>query len=396
MPEDPDLPQVLGAEFIARPHPILRRLRRTGSVTKVRTPSGAEVWVVTRARDVRAGLADPRLVTAATSTYPEPGAGALQVSLLDYAPADHARLRRLAASCFTPARAQAHRPAIEAIAEDLVTRLATTARADLLTEFAYPLAGRVTATVFGLAGPSTYAAVVMLAAKPRRSPEDRRRAVAAIEAAIEAAVQDRIGHLRNGDDVFSAIVGAWRASADPVTREELLSLCGMLVLAGFETTAQMLCLAVLAVLTRPELARRLRDDPGAVPGAVEELLRWDAPGPFTTRRHATEDIELGGSVIPAGSTVLLSIMAANRDPDAHPAPDVLDLERRERHLAFGLGPHFCLGAPLARLSLTVALTTLLRGCPDLALAVPPTRLRWAGSHLNRGLAALPVFPSGPG
>jgi cytochrome P450 len=236
---------------------------------------------------------------------------------------------------------------------------------------------------------------LVLVTRSRHTVHEVRAAIAAIDAVVESEVGRRVDRGHDGEDILSAIVRAWRARRDEVSREELLSLIGMLLLAGFETTAQMLSLAMVAVLTHPHLLDGLRRDPAAVPDALEELLRWDSPGPFT-RRIALEDIELGGVVIPAGSRVMLSLLAANRDPEGRPDPDTLDPERIEGgHLTFGLGPHYCLGAPLARIELTVALSTLLCRCPDLTLAVPAAELPWEGSHLHRGLSALPVLPSGP-
>ena len=388
---------VLDADFAARPAPTLERLRRTCPVAKVRTPAGAEVWLVTRECDVRASLLDSRIVPAGTPTRPKPGARALQVSLLNYAPADHARLRRLATSCFTPSRVQAHRPVIEAIAQDLAGRLAGERHTDLLADFAYPFAGRTVCELFGVAQADRgrfCASSIVLVAKPPHSGEKRREATRVFEDVIESEVSSRIHQVGNRSGILSSIVTAWRDTREQVSREELLSLCGMLLQAGFETTAQMLCLAMVAILTHPPILDRLRRSPDTAPGMLDELLRWDAPGPFV-RRWAQADIEIGGTAIPAGSTVLLSIMAANRDPDDRPDPGSLDPDRAEggRHLAFGLGPHYCMGAPLARLMLEIALATLLGRHPDMALAVPADDLPWQGTHLNRGLSALPVLIS---
>jgi cytochrome P450 len=252
---------------------------------------------------------------------------------------------------------------------------------------------------------------VTLVTMPRRSRRERDEALDAITAVVQSEVGRRIDQGdrdrdrggdgdgdrdrdRDGDrDILSTVVHAGQSSRAQVSPEELMSLCGMLLLAGFDTTAQMLCVAVVGILTHPPLLDRLRKDPAAVSDVLEELLRWDSPAPFATKRTALEDIELADTVIPAGDKVLLSIMAANRDPEGRPNADIVDLDRSQggHHLAFGLGPHYCLGAPLARLALEVALTTLLRRCPDLALAVPPTTLPWTGTHVSRVLAALPVL-----
>jgi hypothetical protein len=352
------------------------------------------------------------------------------VSLLNYAPADHARLRRLVTPAFTPARIQAYRPAIEEIAQDLADRLGAgpqagpahpralagagaglagaRRRADLLGEFAYPFAGRAVCEAFGIGADNRahlYEGSLALVAKPRRSSQERAHAAGIVNTVVESEVSRHIAVLNSrvdhdtagadGDGVLAAVVRTWRLGRVQASKEELLSVCGMLVLAGLETTAQMLCLALVAILSHPPVLGRLRRSPGTVAGMLDELLRWDAPGPFS-RRLAVTDVELGGTVIPAGGRVLLSTMGANRDPGWRADPDVFDPARAGggRHLAFGLGAHYCLGASLARLKLTIAISALIRRWPDMALAVPVSKLTWAGSYVNRGLTALPVDLTG--
>jgi cytochrome P450 len=154
----------------------------------------------------------------------------------------------------------------------------------------------------------------------------------------------------------------------------------------------MIGLAVLALLGHPEEYARLRADPALLPGAVDELLRWDTPGPFATRRTALADVPVGDTVIPAGSGVLLAVMAANRDPRAHAGPDRLDLGRRgaARHLSFGAGPHYCVGAALAKLELSAALTALTTHWPHARLADPGQAPAFSGGHQHRRLDALHV------
>jgi cytochrome P450 len=164
----------------------------------------------------------------------------------------------------------------------------------------------------------------------------------------------------------------------------------LLLVAGHETTVNLIGNGMLALLRHPERLAELRADPELTPRAVEEFLRFDGPVDLATFRHTTEPVEIGGTVIPPGEVVLVALASANRDPEQYPAADDLDLHRDASHLAFGFGLHHCLGAPLARLEGDVAFRTLLARFPDLALACEPDELTWRSSILLRGLTRLPV------
>jgi cytochrome P450 len=165
----------------------------------------------------------------------------------------------------------------------------------------------------------------------------------------------------------------------------------LLLVAGYETTANLIGSGTLALLLHPNQLARLRRDPALLPSAVEELLRFCAPVATSTIRYAAEDVTLGGQVIPRGDMVLVVVMAANRDPARFPSPDTLDITRADnKHLEFGHGNHYCLGAPLARLEGEIALGTLLRRMPGLRLGVAPEALTWRPGFVMRGLVKLPV------
>lgn len=191
-------------------------------------------------------------------------------------------------------------------------------------------------------------------------------------------------------DLVSALAAA-RESDDRLTADEVLSLIVLLLTAGHETTVNLVGTGTLALLRHPDQLARLRDDPGLAPTAVEELLRFVSPAETATERYAREDMEIAGVPVPRGALVLLVLAAANRDPAQFTDPDRLDLARTpNRHLAFGQGLHYCLGAPLARLEAGVALPALLRRVPDLRPAVPEEALRWRGGLVLRGVESLPV------
>jgi cytochrome P450 len=192
------------------------------------------------------------------------------------------------------------------------------------------------------------------------------------------------------DDLISALVQAEEAG-DKLSEDELLGMVFLLLIAGHETTVNLIGNGVLALLEHPEQLRRLRNDPSLIKSAVEELLRYDGPVETSTERFAGEDVAIGGTIIPKGEMVLVVIAAADRDPERFPEPDTLDIARMEnKHVAFGKGIHHCLGAPLARMEGQIAIGTLIERMPNLRLKGSPESLSWRPGMVLRGLKALPM------
>lgn len=395
------LPEPLGAGFLARPAETLAGIRETCPVARVGTPAGRPAWLVTRAEDVRAGFLDPRL-SLSGGRVPDPTVRrrALEVSLVNYDAPDHTRIRRLATPALTPARMAAHRERIERAAAELLDA-ADAARGggpvELMDAFARPFAFRSLCEVFDVPEgerAALYEPVACLADKTGRTAAEIEGSVDRIDAFVRGTMARRAAV--PGDDVVSRVLVAWQEQGG-ATEDEVASLLAMLLLAGFDSTVQAIGMSVVALLGHQDVQRSLREEPARIPRAVDELLRWDTPGPFSTKRVALEDVRFGDTVIPAGSGVLLSVAAANHDPRCHADPGTLDPDRStaSRHLTFGLGPHYCPGSALARLELTVALTGLLGRWNRLEPAVPLDELSWGGGYLHRRLAALPVRPGGP-
>ncbi|MEY2242117.1 cytochrome P450 [Streptomyces sp. BF23-18] len=396
------MPEPLGAAFLARPEETLAEIRETCPVARIRTPAGRPAWLLTRAEDVRAGFLDPRL-SLSGGHVPDPGVRrrALDVTLVNYDPPDHTRIRRLATPALTPARMAAHRGRIERAAGDLLDA-ADAARGqgplELMDAFARPFAFRSLCEVFEVREEeraALYEPVALLADKAGCSVRAVEESVARIDAFVRGEMTRRTAD--PGDDVVSRVLAAWRHQGG-ATEDEVASLLAMLLLAGFDSTVQAIGMSVVALLGHRDVQDSLRDEPSRIPRAVDELLRWDTPGPFSTKRVALEDVRFGDTVIPAGSGVLLSVAAANHDPRCHADPGTLDPDRDTagRHLTFGLGPHYCPGSALARLELTVALTVILGRWQRLEPAVPLNELAWGGGYLHRRLAALPVLPYASG
>jgi cytochrome P450 len=308
-------------------------------------------------------------------------------------PPDHTRLRRLVQKVFTPRRA-ALRPRAEEIAAGLLDEMAA-ARGDvidLLGAYARPLPIAVLCELLGIPVADRAWIAVTVAAYDERAEHQRvERELAAYFAELFAARR-----AEPGDDLVSALVVARDnadagEAADGLAGNELLSTVFLLVMAGFDTTVNLIASGTLALLTHPGEMARLRQDPSLLPAAVEELLRFTNPVNHANDRFTTEDVPVGDVVIPAGEWVLPAISSANRDPAQFPDPDRLDLGRdTSGHVAFGHGVHHCLGAPLARMEAEVALGALLARFPRMSLAVPPEELRWRPVSLMNGLESLPV------
>ena len=380
------------------PAGFFARLRESRPVAPVRMPGYGRAWMVTRYADVRTVLSDPRL---ARDVRRWPGGGrsrpgeatGVYAHMLHADPPDHTRLRRVVQKAFTP-RLAALSPRAEEIAAGLLDEMAA-ARGDvidLLGAYARPLPVTVLCELLGIPAADRARITVTVTAYDNRAEHQR------VERELAAYFTELIAARRAepGDDLVSALVlardsAADEGAADGLTGSELLATLYLLVMAGFDTTVNLIASGTLALLTHPAEMARLRADPSLLPAAVEELLRFTSPVNHANDRFTTEDVPVGGVVIPAGEWVLPATSSANRDPARFPGPDRLDLGRdTSGHVAFGYGIHYCLGAPLARMEAEVALGALLLRFPGMSLAVPAEELRWRPVSLMNGLESLPV------
>lgn len=391
--------------FKADPFPFYARLREESPVHPVEVPRFGRAYLVTRHTDVTAAFRDERLVkdrrSAQTAEQFARGPripralSALERGMLSLDGEDHARLRALVHQAFTPRRIEAVRDEAEVLAEELLdaalAKAGRTGRFDLVADYALPLPLTLIARILGV--PERDNArfrswTVALLSLARGNPLPKIPSVLLFLRYLRRLVAERTRHPTG--DLVSALAAA-RESDDRLTADEVLSLIVLLLTAGHETTVNLVGTGTLALLRHPDQLARLRDDPGLAPTAVEELLRFVSPAETATERYAREDMEIAGVPVPRGALVLLVLAAANRDPAQFTDPDRLDLARTpNRHLAFGQGLHYCLGAPLARLEVGVALPALLRRVPDLRPAVPEQALRWRGGLVLRGVESLPV------
>jgi cytochrome P450 len=353
-------------------------------------------------RDPRIMVDDAAMLDRAVPGWREhPALVALSSSILSLNGPDHTRVRRLAASAFTPRRVAELRDAVEAQADALVDDLAKATDdgsvADFMATFAFPLPVGIICALLG----------VPVSDRDWLRPHAERLTAAqemqpgTLEAADGAALELREylsalvaeRRARPQDDFTTALVEAQEADGDRLSDDELIANLILLFVAGYETVTNLLGNGLTILLNHPERADKLRSDAALAPAYVEELLRIDAPVQVTSR-WATDDVEIDGKTIPRHTIVLLLLGAANRDPARFPDPDRFDPDRpNNRALAFGAGPHFCLGAALARLEAQVAFPLLLRRLPGLALAAAPTVRR--DRLATRGYATVPVTVSHP-
>jgi cytochrome P450 len=359
------------------------------------------IWWVTRYEDAEAVLLDDeRFVRDPRLALPPDQLGSelpeffafIDSNMLNRDGDDHLRLRRLVSKAFTPRMIEQLRPRVQEIADELIDRAAAAGEMELVSEFAFPLPITVIAELLGVpvADRESFRAWSAAMVSPPLDAAEAEQADAMLGAFVQyllALFAER--RQAPGEDLVSALV-AVEDGGDTLSEEELCSMIALLIVAGHETTVSLIGNATLALLTHPEQRAALEGDPSLLPRAVEELIRYDGPVERTLNRWAAVDVELGGQTIRRGDNVIVILGAADRDPDRFDAPDTLDLgAARERHLGFGRGSHFCLGAPLARLETEIALGTLLR-LPGLRLALAENELRWRPVPLFRSLVALPV------
>jgi cytochrome P450 len=389
----------LGRAFIQDPHALYRRLRAQAPAHRVVMWGGTHAWLVTRYAEARALLSDPRLSKDwrdLAEFFPpgnhDPHRSLLNSHMLHQDPPDHTRLRKLVTKAFTAGRVQKMRPNIVAIADELLDRVALAgaggAVVDLMQSYAVQLPLGVIGKLLGVPGDDRDN--FRIPVEPLLTSTDPAELISA-ENALAEMLAALIAQKRKlpADDLLSALVHASDVE-DRLSQNELLSTAFLLIVAGYETTVNLIGNGVLALLHNPSQLAALRADPSLMPAAVEEFLRFESPLNMATLRFSTETVWAGQVEIPAGQLVLVALLAANHDSRQYDDPDRLDVTRAPNpHLAFGHGIHHCVGAPLARLEGEIAIGRLLARFKRIALDSDVV-LHYRNSTLMRGLAALPV------
>ena len=382
----------LGADYFSDPYSVHARLRAQRPVAQVIMPGGAPAWLVTGYAQARAALTDPRLGKLPKDWRPDPDSilAALDLHMLNLDPPDHERLRKLVNKAFTARRVEELRPRITAISTALLDDMSTRREVDLLASFAFPLPITVICELLGVpvADRDQFRAWSATIVADTVSPAVFQSDAGAMVRYFQMLPAAR--RREPADDLLSALVAA-RDEEDRLSENELLSMTFLLLVAGHETTVNLIASGTLALLLNPGELARLRADRSLLGSAVEELQRYVNPVNNATFRFTGERVEIGGVPIGPNEVVLVSLSGANRDPSRYADPERLDLGRDSAgHLAFGHGIHYCLGAPLARLEAEIAFAVLLERFGSMTLAVPPSELRWRPSTLIHGLESLPV------
>ncbi|GBG36066.1 cytochrome P450 family protein [Mycobacterium montefiorense] len=389
----------LGRAFIQDPHPIYRRLRAQAPAHRVQIWGEAQAWLVTRYAEARALLADPRLSKdwqRLNGFFPptnnDPHRSLLNSHMLQQDPPDHTRLRKLLTKAFTAGSVRKMRRDIEVIADDLLDRMAIAATGDAVVDLIQSYAVALPLGVIGrlLGVPPDDRDCFRRYVEPSFTSTDPAELSVAENMLIDM-LTGLIAQKRKlpADDLLSALVHASDVD-DRLSPDELLSTAFLLILAGYETTVNLIGNGMLALLRNPSQLAALRDDLWLMPTAVEEFLRFESPLNTATMRFTTEPVRLGAVEIPAGQLVLIALLGANHDSSQFDNPHLLDVTRAPNpHLAFGHGIHHCLGAPLARLEGEIAIGRLLARFDRITLD-DNIILQYRNSTLMRGLTALPV------
>ncbi|WP_280442697.1 cytochrome P450 family protein [Nocardia brasiliensis] len=386
-------------EFLRDPHPTYDVLREDEPVCPVIMPTGERVWLVTKYSDVMRGLADPRLsnvqrrmnIVRPYSNMPAGVEPEIITDLLNVDPPSHGRLRRVIADLFTAPKAEAFRGHLQTLCDELLDTLTDRGVIDVIGDYAAPFASTATADLLGVPRAeherfrkwgNEIASVIL-----KTQGEDLTRPATD----LHGFVQDLINGKRNApdDDVLTHLTQAFDEQV--LDWDELSSMVHLLLIAGQEGPVNLIGNGVQLLLRNPDQLALLRANPELMAGAVDEMLRLEAPLGLAIYRSSPEPITFSGATIPADEPILFSLLSSGHDATQFDEPDRFDIQRRGRpHLGLGWGRHFCLGASLGRLEGQIAIGALVNRFPDLSLAVPAEQLDWRPSVITRGLVALPV------
>ncbi len=398
--------QPFNPAFKANPFPYYARLRADEPISRHVQSDGRGYWLVTRYDDVLAVLRDPRFIKnwraqltpdERAELPPLPPAFAIFIAnMLDQDPPNHTRLRALVSKAFTPRLIENLRPRIQQLADGLLDTASARGEMDLIDDYAFPIPITVIAELLGVPAEDrekfrTWSNAAVSGDFSFEAAEQIAPHMEAFADYLRALFEERRRNPRA--DLISGLLRAEEAG-DRLSEEEMFAMIFLLLIAGHETTVNLIGNGLLALLEHPDELQRVQQDPELIKPAVEELLRYAGPVETSTERYASEDVTIGNVTIPKGEMALVVLGSANRDGEHFTSADDLDITRDVRdHLAFGHGIHYCLGAPLARLEAQIAIGTIISRFPNMRLAADPSDLAWRPGMIIRGLTHLPVILS---
>ncbi|MCP1184694.1 cytochrome P450 [Paenibacillus sp. 1781tsa1] len=385
-------PAFFTKEFTHNPYPVYEKLRKDEPVFRVMFPHGEFGWIITRYEDAVQILKDPRFSKDVVRRYGAENQSIFSNNMLFSDPPDHKRLRGLVQKAFTPKLVANMRSHIQDIADDLLDNLPSQEKMNLIDDFAFPLPIIVISEILGVPA------------------QDRDQFRIWSNTVIDASTAESAELFEQHSKEFTDYLTAWFAkvrqdpgtdlisqlviaeeSGQQLTEKELLGVVSLLIIAGHETTVNLIGNGILALLEHPEQRELLINQPELIHNAIEEMLRYNGPVEFSTSRWALEDIEFRGEHIAQGELVIVALDSANRDEQQFKDADIFDITReKSSHLAFGKGIHLCLGAPLARLEGEIAVSTLLNRFPNIQLQADVNELEWRPGMIVRGVKEIPV------
>lgn len=383
-------------EFNRNPYPMFKEMRENEPIYRTTMADGQQAWVISRYEDAVAALKEPRFIKDPEKVFGSPDEavpGHTQPkNILMSDPPDHERLRKLVQKAFTPRTIEGLRGRIQEIADDLLDRVEGN-EMNLIDDFAFPLPIIVICEMLGVPSEDRgrfrkWSNVLIEGGDHPNETEEIDQHWQAFMEYLAELVASRRQDPR--DDLITGLIQV-EEQGDHLSEAELYDLIMILIIAGHETTVNLIGNGMLALLQHPDQMEQLKKQPELMKSAIEEFLRYNGPVQMATNRWAGETFEFRGTVIPEGDLVLVALDSADHDPDQFEAPETFDITRESnRHLAFGKGIHFCLGAPLARLEGEIAVGTLLRRLPGLRMKTVEEHLQWRSGLLIRGVKELPV------
>ncbi|MGD6856962.1 cytochrome P450 family protein [Bacillus infantis] len=392
--DNPEAYRIFSKEFIQNPYPGYRKLREEQPVYKTVMPDGQTGWVVTKYEDAVAALKDKRFIKDFSKLYggQMDHESIFTENMLFSDPPDHKRLRGLVQKAFTPRMIENMRGRIKEIADELLDRMENKEEISLIDDYAFPLPIIVISEILGVPAEDQDKFRIWSNSLIEGSNGENWNEIQQHMNEFVQYLGEWFAFLRENprDDLISQLINA-EEGGDKLIEKELYGVVSLLIIAGHETTVNLIGNGILSLLENPDQLKLLREKPELIHNAVEELLRYNGPVEYSTSRWAIEDVEFQGQTIRKGELVIAALNSANRDDEKFADPDVLDITREKSpHLAFGKGIHLCLGAPLARLEGEIAILALLERFPEIGLNASPDELEWRPGMIVRGVKELPL------